>query len=52
MLFYENAALVARQEASFIELNVDGIRVLTSQPTLDGKQGDISGGGSGLDAWP
>jgi len=31
---------------------IDGIRFLTSQPALDGKQGDISNGGSGLDMWP
>jgi glyoxylase-like metal-dependent hydrolase (beta-lactamase superfamily II) len=31
---------------------IDGVRILTSQEALDGKQGDISKGGSGLDRWP
>ncbi|MGI9263430.1 MAG: MBL fold metallo-hydrolase [Gammaproteobacteria bacterium] len=32
-------------------LSVDGIEFVTSQQVLDGKQGDTSKGGSGLDTW-
>jgi glyoxylase-like metal-dependent hydrolase (beta-lactamase superfamily II) len=35
-----------------LAIEIDGVRILTSQPALDGQQGDISKGGSGLDAWP
>jgi len=35
-----------------LAIEIDGIRILTAQPALDGKQGDVSKGGSGLDAWP
>ena len=35
-----------------LAFEIDDIRILTSQPGLDGKQGDISLGGSGLDTWP
>ena len=35
-----------------LAFEIDGIRFLTSQQALDGKQGDISNGGSGLDMWP
>lgn len=31
---------------------IDGVRILTAQSALDGKQSDISKGGSGLDTWP
>jgi hypothetical protein len=31
---------------------IDGVEFVTAQPVLDGKQGDISNGGSGLDTWP
>ncbi len=31
---------------------IDGVEFVTAQPVLDGKQGDISKGGSGLDTWP
>ena len=31
--------------------DVDGIEFVTSQPVLDGNQGDITKGGSGLDIW-
>jgi glyoxylase-like metal-dependent hydrolase (beta-lactamase superfamily II) len=31
---------------------IDGVEFVTAQPVLDGKQGDISMGGSGLDTWP
>jgi glyoxylase-like metal-dependent hydrolase (beta-lactamase superfamily II) len=30
---------------------IDGIEFVTAQPVLDGKQGDITKGGSGLDTW-
>ena len=30
---------------------VDGVKFVTAQPVLDGKQGDIEKGGSGLDTW-
>jgi glyoxylase-like metal-dependent hydrolase (beta-lactamase superfamily II) len=30
---------------------IDDIQFVTAQPVLDGKQGDIKKGGSGLDAW-
>ena len=30
---------------------IDGINFVTAQPVLDGKQGDISRGGSGLGSW-
>ncbi len=32
--------------------DIGGIRFLTAQPVLDGKHGDNSKGGSGLDTWP
>ena len=32
--------------------NIDGIKFVTAQPVLDGEQGDITQGGSGLDTWP
>ena len=35
-----------------LAFEIDDIKILTSQPALDGKQGDISLGGSGLDRWP
>jgi glyoxylase-like metal-dependent hydrolase (beta-lactamase superfamily II) len=35
-----------------LSFTVDGVRILTSQPAIDGKQGDTSKGGSGLDTWP
>ena len=35
-----------------LAIEVDGVRILTTQSALDGKQGDISKGGSGLDTWP
>ena len=35
-----------------LAFEIDDIRILTSQPALDGQQGDISLGGSGLDRWP
>jgi glyoxylase-like metal-dependent hydrolase (beta-lactamase superfamily II) len=35
-----------------LAFEIDDIKILTSQPALDGKQGDISLGGSGLDTWP
>ena len=35
-----------------LAFDIDGVRILTSQEALDGKQGDISNGGSGLDRWP
>jgi glyoxylase-like metal-dependent hydrolase (beta-lactamase superfamily II) len=31
---------------------IDGVEFVTAQPVLDGKQGDVSKGGSGLDTWP
>ena len=31
---------------------IDGVEFVTTQPVLDGKQGDVSKGGSGLDTWP
>lgn len=31
---------------------IDGIAFVTARPVLDGRQGDISRGGSGLDTWP
>lgn len=34
-----------------LAFEIDGIRFLTSQQALDGKKGDISDGGSGLDRW-
>jgi len=35
-----------------LAIEIDGIRILTSQAALDGKRSDISQGGSGLDGWP
>jgi glyoxylase-like metal-dependent hydrolase (beta-lactamase superfamily II) len=35
-----------------LAFDIDGVRILTSQEALNGKQGDISRGGSGLDRWP
>jgi len=35
-----------------LAFEIDGVRILTSQSALDGKQADISKGGSGLDTWP
>lgn len=35
-----------------LRFEIDGVRILTSQPVLDGRQGDITNGGSGLDGWP
>ena len=35
-----------------LAFEIDDIHFLTSQSGLDGEQGDISLGGSGLDAWP
>jgi glyoxylase-like metal-dependent hydrolase (beta-lactamase superfamily II) len=35
-----------------LAIEIDGVRILTTQSALDGKQGDISNGGSGLDTWP
>jgi glyoxylase-like metal-dependent hydrolase (beta-lactamase superfamily II) len=34
-----------------LAFEIDDIKILTSQPALDGKQGDISLGGSGIDMW-
>ena len=31
---------------------IDGVEFVTTQPVLDGKQADVSKGGSGLDTWP
>ncbi len=31
---------------------IDGVEFVTAQPVLDGRQADISKGGSGLDTWP
>jgi glyoxylase-like metal-dependent hydrolase (beta-lactamase superfamily II) len=31
---------------------IDGVEFVTSQQVLDGEQGDLSKGGSGLDTWP
>ena len=35
-----------------LAFEIDDFKMLTSRPALDGKQGDISLGGSGLDGWP
>ena len=35
-----------------LAFNIGGVRILTAQSALDGKQDDISKGGSGLDTWP
>ena len=35
-----------------LAFEIDGVRILTAQSALDGKQSDISKGGSGLDTWP
>jgi glyoxylase-like metal-dependent hydrolase (beta-lactamase superfamily II) len=44
----------AGEEDSYDRLafEINGVRILTTQLALDGKQGDISKGGSGLDTWP
>jgi len=41
-----------RDDYNRLAFEIDGVRILTSQSALDGKQGDLSKGGSGLDAWP
>lgn len=41
-----------RDDYNRLAFEIDGVRILTSQSTLDGKQSDISKGGSGLDTWP
>ena len=35
-----------------LAIEIDGVRMLTAQPAIDGIQSDISKGGSGLDTWP
>ncbi len=35
-----------------LAIEIGDVRILTAQPALDGKQADISKGGSGLDKWP
>ena len=35
-----------------LAFEIDGVRFLVAQPGIDGKQDDISKGGSGLDTWP
>jgi glyoxylase-like metal-dependent hydrolase (beta-lactamase superfamily II) len=35
-----------------LAFDIDGSSILTAQPVLDGKQADLSRGGSGLDMWP
>ena len=35
-----------------LAIKIGDVRILTTQLALDGKQGDISKGGSGLDTWP
>ena len=35
-----------------LEFLIDGVEFLTAQPVLDGDQGEIAQGGSGLDTWP
>jgi len=35
-----------------LRFEIDGVRILTSRPVLDGRQGDITKGGSGLEGWP
>jgi len=35
-----------------LAIEIGDVRILTTQLALDGKQGDISKGGSGLDTWP
>ena len=42
----------AKDDYGRMVFEIDGIRLLTSQQGLDGMQGDISMGGSGLDTWP
>jgi len=41
-----------RDDYNRLAIEIDGVRILTTQSALDGKQGDISKGGSGLDTWP
>lgn len=45
---------VSRDEESGgrVRFLIDGIEFVTSQPVLDGRQGDVTKGGSGLDTWP
>lgn len=42
---------IPESEQSLV-FTVDGITVVTAQPVLDGQQGDLSRGGSGLTTWP
>jgi len=35
-----------------LAFEIDGVRILTTQSALDGEQGDVTKGGSGLDTWP
>lgn len=41
----------AEDDYGRLQFEIDGVRILTSQAALDGKQADISEGGSGLDTW-
>ena len=41
-----------RDDYDRLAIEIDGVRILTTQSALDGKQGDISKGGTGLDTWP
>ena len=41
-----------KDEYGRLAFDVDGVEVLTSQPAIDGMQGDLSSGGAGLDLWP
>jgi glyoxylase-like metal-dependent hydrolase (beta-lactamase superfamily II) len=41
-----------RDDYNRLAFEIDGVRILTAQSALDGKQSDISKGGSGLETWP
>lgn len=41
----------AEDSGGRLVFTIDGIEFVTAQPVLDGEQGDITKGGSGLDTW-
>lgn len=42
----------AKESGNRLVFHIDDVEFVTSQPVLDGEQGDITKGGSGLDTWP
>ena len=47
----EKNMLFEKNDINQLFIRIDGIDFVTAAPVLEGKQGDISKGGSGYDTW-